>query len=184
MPMRLRPLPAACAPPWPPRLGRIPTDAPENEPCQRAAQACLPGPSWVRGSVLSAPARRPLAQGGARRPADHAGRGGGGGGGLSAPRRRAVVVERDSSEFARLSQLGDILGLSPLKMSSVHSQLAEQAYRAQAQQARAQALQARAGVSAPALHRGSPAAVPAGQPLAGRRDAPRAMSLVPRAGRW
>ena len=64
------------------------------------------------------------------------------GGGLSAPRRRAVVVERDSSEFARLSQLGDILGLSPLEVSSVHSQLAEQAYRHQAQQARAQAQQA------------------------------------------
>ena len=48
----------------------------------------------------------------------------------------AVVVERDSSEFARLSQLGDILGLSPLEINSVHSGLAEQAYRSQVQQAR------------------------------------------------
>lgn len=48
----------------------------------------------------------------------------------------AVVVERDSSEFARLSQLGDILGLSPIEISSVHSQLAEQAYRSQVQQVR------------------------------------------------
>ena len=47
----------------------------------------------------------------------------------------AVVVERDSSEFARLSQLGDILGLSPLEINSVHSGLAEQAYRSQVQQA-------------------------------------------------
>ena len=48
----------------------------------------------------------------------------------------AVVVERDSSEFARLSQLGDILGLSPIEINSVHSGLAEQAYRSQVQQAR------------------------------------------------
>ena len=45
-----------------------------------------------------------------------------------------MVVERDSSEFARLSQLGDLLGLSPLEISGVHSGLAEQAYRAQVQQ--------------------------------------------------
>lgn len=52
---------------------------------------------------------------------------------------RAVVVERDASEFARLSQLGDVLGLSPLEVSSVHSQLAEQAYRNQVQQVRGSA---------------------------------------------
>ena len=46
----------------------------------------------------------------------------------------AVVVERDSSEFARLSQLGDVLGLSPIEIGQVHSQLAEQAYRSQVQQ--------------------------------------------------
>ena len=46
----------------------------------------------------------------------------------------AVVVERDSSEFARLSQLGDILGLNPMEINSVHTGLAEQAYRGQVQQ--------------------------------------------------
>ena len=46
----------------------------------------------------------------------------------------AVVVERDSSEFARLSQLGDILGLNPMEINSVHTGLAEQAYRSQVQQ--------------------------------------------------
>lgn len=51
-----------------------------------------------------------------------------------------MVVERDASEFARLSQLGDVLGLSPLEVSSVHSQLAEQAYRNQVQSVRACAL--------------------------------------------
>ncbi len=53
---------------------------------------------------------------------------------LTSYTRCAVVVERDASEFARLSQLGDILGLTPLEVSSVHSQLAEQAYRNQVQQ--------------------------------------------------
>lgn len=47
-----------------------------------------------------------------------------------------MVVERDSSEFARLSQLGDILGLGPLEISQVHTGLAEQAYRSQVQQVR------------------------------------------------
>ena len=45
-----------------------------------------------------------------------------------------MVVERDSSEFARLSQLGDILGLNPMEINSVHTGLAEQAYRGQVQQ--------------------------------------------------
>ena len=45
-----------------------------------------------------------------------------------------MVVERDASEFARLSQLGDILGLSPIEINSVHTGLAEQAYRSQVQQ--------------------------------------------------
>lgn len=44
-----------------------------------------------------------------------------------------MVVERDSSEFARLSQLGDLLGLSAMEIGQVHSQLAEQAYRSQVQ---------------------------------------------------
>ena len=58
---------------------------------------------------------------------------------------RAVVVERDASEFARLSQLGDVLGLSPLEVSSVHSQLAEQAYRNQVQSVRGGALESGEG---------------------------------------
>ena len=45
-----------------------------------------------------------------------------------------MVVERDASEFARLSQLGDILGLLPIEINSVHTGLAEQAYRSQVQQ--------------------------------------------------
>lgn len=68
-----------------------------------------------------------------------------------------VVIERDESEFARLSQLGDILGLTPFDVSGmaagstckgctnqqgrisqhlptgVHQGLAEQAFRNQAQ---------------------------------------------------
>ncbi|KAK9839292.1 hypothetical protein WJX81_005958 [Elliptochloris bilobata] len=54
---------------------------------------------------------------------------------VALPMGSTVVVERDASEFARLSQLGDILGLNPLEISSVHSQLAEQAFRNQVQQA-------------------------------------------------
>ncbi|KAK9831616.1 hypothetical protein WJX74_002584 [Apatococcus lobatus] len=49
------------------------------------------------------------------------------------PMGSTVVVERDQSEFARLSQLGDILGLTPLDVSSVHTDMAEQAYRQQVQ---------------------------------------------------
>jgi hypothetical protein len=54
---------------------------------------------------------------------------------VALPMGSTVVVERDSSEFARLSQLGDLLGLGPAEIAGVHSGLAEQAYRAQAQQA-------------------------------------------------
>ena len=43
----------------------------------------------------------------------------------------AVVVERDESEFARLSQLGDILGLNVMQVGQVHKELAEQAFRNQ-----------------------------------------------------
>ena len=54
---------------------------------------------------------------------------------VALPMGSTVVVERDSSEFARLSQLGDILGLGPAEISGVHSGLAEQAYRSQVQSA-------------------------------------------------
>ena len=49
------------------------------------------------------------------------------------PMGSTVVVERDSSEFARLSQLGDVLGLNPMEVNSVHSGLAEQSFRHQVQ---------------------------------------------------
>ena len=42
-----------------------------------------------------------------------------------------MVVERDESEFARLSQLGDILGLNVMEVGQVHKELAEQAFRNQ-----------------------------------------------------
>lgn len=40
---------------------------------------------------------------------------------------------RDEDEFTRLSQLGDILGLTQMDVYSVHTGLAEQAYRQQVQ---------------------------------------------------
>ena len=52
---------------------------------------------------------------------------------VALPMGSTVVVERDSSEFARLSQLGDVLGLSPIDVNSVHSGLAEQSFRHQVQ---------------------------------------------------
>ena len=51
-----------------------------------------------------------------------------------APMGSTITIERDSSEFARLSQLGDLLGLNPFEVSEVHRGLAEQAFRANAQQ--------------------------------------------------
>jgi len=44
-----------------------------------------------------------------------------------------IVVERDQSEFLRLSQLGDILGLTQFDVAEVHQGLAEQAFRNQVQ---------------------------------------------------
>lgn len=49
------------------------------------------------------------------------------------PMGTALVVQRDTSDFVRLGQLGDILGLTPLEVSSVHQDLAEQAFKVQAQ---------------------------------------------------
>jgi len=45
-----------------------------------------------------------------------------------------MVTERDESEFARLSQLGDVLGLTQMDVYQVHQGLAEQAYKSQVQQ--------------------------------------------------
>jgi len=51
-----------------------------------------------------------------------------------APMGSTITIERDQSEFARLSQLGDLLGLNPFEVSEVHRGLAEQAFKANAQQ--------------------------------------------------
>lgn len=45
----------------------------------------------------------------------------------------AVQVQRDQAEFARLAQLGDILGLNQLDIHAVHTGLAEQAFSSQVQ---------------------------------------------------
>jgi hypothetical protein len=46
----------------------------------------------------------------------------------------SIVLERDESEFARLIQLGDVLGLTELDTMQIHQSLAEQAFKNQAQQ--------------------------------------------------
>ncbi|KAK9829243.1 hypothetical protein WJX72_004725 [[Myrmecia] bisecta] len=51
------------------------------------------------------------------------------------PMGTIMRLDRDTSEFARLSELGDILGLTPIDVSSVHTGLAEQAFRSQVQEA-------------------------------------------------
>lgn len=50
---------------------------------------------------------------------------------MAMPMGGTVVLERDTSEFGRLSQLGDILGLSPMDVMKVHTDMAEDAYRNQ-----------------------------------------------------
>ena len=40
----------------------------------------------------------------------------------------AVTTDRDPAEFARLSQLGDILGLGPMDINVVHNEFAERAF--------------------------------------------------------
>ena len=50
---------------------------------------------------------------------------------VALPMGSTVVVERDESEFARLSQLGEILGLTQFDVANVHKELAETAYRNQ-----------------------------------------------------
>lgn len=50
---------------------------------------------------------------------------------ISMPLGGSVVLERDDVEFGRLSQLGDILGLTPVNVMKVHTDLAEQAFRQQ-----------------------------------------------------
>ena len=50
---------------------------------------------------------------------------------VALPMGATVVVERDESEFARLSQLGDVLGLTQFDVGHVHKELAETAFRNQ-----------------------------------------------------
>lgn len=54
---------------------------------------------------------------------------------ISMPMGGSVVLERDNTEFGRLSQLGDILGLAPMEVAKVHTDLAEQAFRQQVKNA-------------------------------------------------
>tara|TARA_B110000977_G_scaffold141755_1_gene179836 strand:+ start:25709 stop:28657 length:2949 start_codon:yes stop_codon:yes gene_type:complete len=53
---------------------------------------------------------------------------------VTAPMGVQITIERDQSEFTRLTQLGDILGLNQMEVGSVHKGLADKAFRAQAEQ--------------------------------------------------
>ncbi|KAK9806692.1 hypothetical protein WJX73_008929 [Symbiochloris irregularis] len=47
------------------------------------------------------------------------------------PMGATITAERDPSAFARLSQLGDLLGLGPMDITKVHSEFAERAFQEQ-----------------------------------------------------
>ena len=53
---------------------------------------------------------------------------------VNAPMGVQITIERDQSEFTRLTQLGDILGLNQMEVGMVHKGLADKAFRAQAEQ--------------------------------------------------
>jgi len=53
---------------------------------------------------------------------------------VNAPMGTLITIERDQSEFTRLAQLGDILGLNQFEIGSVHQGLSEKAFRSQAEQ--------------------------------------------------
>jgi len=53
---------------------------------------------------------------------------------VNAPMGVRINIERDQSEFKRLSQLGDILGLDMMQVGQVHKDLADKAFRTQAEQ--------------------------------------------------
>ena len=53
---------------------------------------------------------------------------------VNAPMGVRINIERDQSEFKRLSQLGDILGLGMMEVGQVHKDLADKAFRNQAEQ--------------------------------------------------
>lgn len=50
-----------------------------------------------------------------------------------APMGTTITIERDQSEFVRLSQLGEVLGLNMMEVADVHRGLAEQAFRSNAE---------------------------------------------------
>jgi len=52
---------------------------------------------------------------------------------ISGPMGIQVKTKRDQKDFARLAQLGELLGLSQMEMASVQSGFAEQAFKAQAE---------------------------------------------------
>eukprot|EP00884_Botryococcus_braunii_P007802 jgi/Botrbrau1/17022/Bobra.49_2s0078.1 len=51
------------------------------------------------------------------------------------PMGGSITVARDASEFERLQELGDVLGLTPMDMASVRLDLAEKGFRQQVQEA-------------------------------------------------
>lgn len=53
---------------------------------------------------------------------------------VNAPMGVRINIERDQSEFKRLSQLGEILGLQMMEVGQVHKDLADKAFRNQAEQ--------------------------------------------------
>lgn len=53
---------------------------------------------------------------------------------ITGPMGVQMVAERDEKEFSRLSQLGDILGLTQFDVMKVHQDLAEQAFKGQVEQ--------------------------------------------------
>ena len=50
---------------------------------------------------------------------------------VALPMGSTVTIERDTSEFKRLSELGDVLGLGQFDVAHVHRELAETAFRNQ-----------------------------------------------------
>ena len=52
---------------------------------------------------------------------------------MQGPMGVTMVTERDEGEFARLAQLGDVLGLTQMDVYQVHQGLAEQAFKSQVQ---------------------------------------------------
>lgn len=54
---------------------------------------------------------------------------------VTLPMGGTIVLERDQSEFARLAQLGDLLDLNQMDLYGVHTDMAEEAFKGQAEAA-------------------------------------------------